>query len=73
MENNLTRKSSTINSKFKDRNSRIYFLVQDTKDVLLKASVKFIYEIAYTLKKNNFNTIILHEKNDYTGVAKWLG
>jgi hypothetical protein len=71
MENNLLEKVQQSIQNLKDKNSRIYFFVQDTKDTA-KASVRFIYEIAYTLKKNNFNTIILHEKNDYTGVAKWL-
>jgi hypothetical protein len=29
--------------------------------------------VAKTLKDAGFNPIILHEKNDYAGVAKWLG
>jgi hypothetical protein len=70
MENTTEKVKQSIQSLL-DRKSRIYFLVQDTKDNA-KASVRFIYEIAYALKQNNFNPIILHEKSDYTGVSKWL-
>ncbi len=55
----------------KDKNSRIYFLVQDTKGNP-KASIKYIYDTAKTLKSNGFNPIIIHEANDYKGVAEWL-
>jgi hypothetical protein len=55
----------------KDKSSRIYFLVQDTKGNA-KASVRYIYQMAMSLKKNGFNSIILHEKPDYFGVSGWL-
>jgi len=55
-----------------DKSCRIYFLCQDTKGNA-KAGVKMIYDIALTLKNDGFNTIIMHEKNDYTGVESWLG
>jgi hypothetical protein len=71
MENNTTEKVKQSIQSLIDKKSRIYFLVQDTKDNA-KASVRFIYEIAYALKQNNFNPIILHEKSDYSGVSKWL-
>ena len=70
MENNLEKIKQTIQN-LKDKKSRIYFLVQDTKGNA-KASVRFIYEMAYALKINGFNPIILHEKNDYTPVSSWL-
>lgn len=57
--------------KLKNKECRIYFLVQDTKGNA-KASVRFIYEIAYTLRQNGFNSIIMHEQNDYKGVSSWL-
>jgi len=38
------------------RSARIYFLVQDTKGNP-KASIKYIYDIAKTLKNNNYNPI----------------
>lgn len=55
----------------KNKNSRIYFLVQDTKGNP-KASIKYIYDTAMTLKSNGFNPIIIHEANDYKGVGEWL-
>lgn len=59
-------------TKLRDKSSRIYFFVHDTKGNA-KASIKYIYDCALTLKRDGFNTIILHEKKDYTGVEKWLG
>ena len=56
----------------KNKSARIYFMVQDTKGNA-RASIANIYRIAYTLKNNGFNPIILHEKPDYSGVANWLG
>jgi len=56
----------------KDKSSRIYFLVQDTRGNA-KASVSYIYDMALTLKRSGYNSIILHEKNDYVGVSGWLG
>lgn len=56
----------------KNKKNRLYFMVQDTKGNA-KGSIRFIYQIAMTLKKQGFNSIILHEKNDYFGVDKWLG
>jgi len=55
----------------KNKISRIYFLVQDTKGNP-KASVKYIYDVALTLKNNGYNTIIIHETNDYKGVSEWI-
>ena len=52
----------------KDKSSRIYFLVQDTKGNA-KASVRYIYQMAMTLKTNGYNAMILHEKPDYFGVV----
>lgn len=56
----------------KDKTSRIYFLVQDTKGNA-RASVRYIYQIALSLKHNGYNSIILHEKEDYFGVSEWMG
>lgn len=56
----------------REKNSRIYFFVQDTKNNA-RASVRYIYQMALTLKNAGFNPIMLHEKKDYTGVDKWLG
>jgi hypothetical protein len=56
----------------KEKTSKIFLLVQDTKGNA-KASVAYIYRLAMSLKKLNYNPVILHEKNDYTGVGEWLG
>ena len=55
----------------RDKKSRIYFLVQDTKGNA-KASVRLIYQMAKTLLDSGFNPIILHEKSDYAGVVAWM-
>jgi len=72
MENSLKEKVLKSIEVLKNKQARIYFLTQDTKGNA-KASVRFIYQVAKTLKDAGFNPIILHEKNDYSGVAKWLG
>lgn len=56
----------------KNKKSRVYFIVNDTKGNP-KASIRYIYQLAETLKLNGFNPIILHEKADYSGVASWMG
>lgn len=56
----------------KDKTSRIYFMVQDTKGNS-KASIRYIYQIAMALKSEGYNPIILHEKPEYFGVSDWLG
>lgn len=56
----------------KDKTSRIYFVVQDTKGNA-KASIRYIYQMAMALKSDGYNPIILHEKPEYFGVSDWLG
>jgi hypothetical protein len=55
----------------KNKTAKIYFLVQDTKGNP-KASVKYIYDMALTLKNKNFNVVIIHETKEYQGVSSWL-
>jgi len=55
----------------RQKKSRLYFFVQDTKGNA-KASIRLIYQMAKSLFDNGFNPIMLHEKNDYEGVKKWL-
>lgn len=71
MENELQSKVKQSIKVLRDKQARIYFLVQDTKGNA-KASVRLIYQMAKSLKDNGFNPIILHEKSDYTGVIGWL-
>jgi hypothetical protein len=71
MEQGLKEKVLLSIENLKNKKNRLYFMVQDTKGNA-KASVRYIYELAMVLKKSGFNPIILHEKNDYTGVSSWL-
>jgi hypothetical protein len=71
MEERISKIDSSIKN-LEDKKSRIYFFVQDTKGNA-KASIRYIYQMAFTLKNNGYNVIILHEKPDYFGVSNWLG
>jgi len=62
-------KQSIIN--LKEKKSRIYLLVQDTKGNA-RASVRLIYQTAKSLLDAGFNPIILHEKAEYAGVVAWM-
>lgn len=72
MENSIKEKLNLSIKNLNEKKARIYFFVQDTKGNA-RASIRYIYQMAKTLKTQGFNSIILHEKNDYTGVGKWLG
>jgi len=50
----------------------IYFLVYDTKDNA-RAAIKYIYDMALVLKENGYNSKILVEEKEYTGIKGWLG
>jgi hypothetical protein len=65
-------KLETSIENLRQKKSRIYLLVQDTKGNA-KASIAYIYRLGMSLLKNGYNPIILHEKPDYTGVSSWLG
>lgn len=56
----------------KNKKSKIYLLVQDTKGNA-KASISYIYNLGIALLENGYNPIMLHEKPDYTGVGSWMG
>jgi hypothetical protein len=58
--NDIKTKIETSLTNLKEKKSRIYFVVQDTKGNA-RASVKFIYDIAMALKDDGFNSIILQE------------
>lgn len=55
-----------------NKESIIYFLTYDTKNNP-RASVKYIYDLALTLKQNGYNTRLLVEDKTYRGVSGWLG
>ena len=71
MEKSLQEKVELSIQNLREKKARINFLVQDTKGNA-KASVRYIYQMAKTLKDNGYNSIILHEKADYGGVIAWL-
>ena len=52
--------------------SVVYFLTYDTK-TNPRASVKYMYDLALTLKKNGTTAKILVEDKSYSGVESWLG
>ena len=72
MNNDQIEKLEKSIANMKDKKSRLFFVVQDTKGNA-KAAVRYIYQMAMSLKKSGFNPIMLHEKPDYTGVGEWLG
>lgn len=72
MDQETIKKVELSIEKLREKTSRIYLMVQDTKGNA-KAGIRHVYQIALTLKNNGFNPIILHESNDYTGVSEWLG
>lgn len=58
--------------RLKSNESIVYFLTYDTKNNP-RASVKYIYDLARTLKDNGTTVKILVEDKNYTGVSGWLG
>jgi len=72
MENDINEKVKLSIQNLREKKSKIYLLVQDTKGNA-KASVRYIYQMALSLQEGGFNPIILHEKNDYSSVIAWLG
>lgn len=70
--NDLTQKLELSIENLKNKSAKIYFFVQDTKGNA-KASIKYIYDMALSLKNKGYNSVILHEKPDYFGVQDWLG
>lgn len=70
-QENLIKLEKSIQN-LKDKTSKIYLIVQDTKGNA-KASVAYIYNLGMALHTAGYNPIILHEKPDYYGVSDWLG
>ena len=59
-------------NKIDDKDFGFYFFTLDTKGNPV-ASVATIYDNVKALTELGYNAYILHEKNDYTGVATWMG
>jgi hypothetical protein len=58
--------------KLSTKDFNIYFFTMDTKGSPT-AGVANVYEHVKVLNELGYNAHILHEKNDYTKVGKWLG
>jgi len=72
MSQEVTLKLENSIKNIKDKTSKLFLIVQDTKGNA-KASVAYIYRLGMSLKNLGYNPIILHEKPDYTSVGSWLG
>jgi hypothetical protein len=55
-----------------NKDNVIYFMIYDTKSNP-RAAIKYIYDMALTLKENGYNTKLIVEDNTYSGVESWLG
>ena len=72
MDQNTIQKVENSIEVLKNSQAKVFFLVQDTKGNA-KGSIRHTYQMAKALKDNGMNPVILHESNNYTGVASWLG
>jgi hypothetical protein len=71
MENEMIEKVKGSIKNIDEKLNKIYFFVQDTRGNA-KASIRYIYEMALTLKNNGHNVVMLYEKKEYTPVTSWL-
>ena len=71
MENEMIEKIKVSIKNIDEKLNKIYFFVQDTRGNA-KASIRYIYEMALTLKNNGHNVVMLYEKKEYTPVTSWL-
>lgn len=65
-------KLETLLERLINKDNTIYFLTYDTKNNP-RASVKYIYDLALTLKNSGANAKIIVEDKSYSGVNHWLG
>lgn len=71
MENEMIEKIKNSVKNIDEKLNKIYFFVQDTRGNA-KASIRYIYDMAITLKNNGHNVIMLYEKKEFTPVTSWL-
>lgn len=71
MDQEKIQKIESCIDNLKDKKNKFYFFVLDTKGYA-KASVRYTYQFALNLKNLGYQPVILHEKNDYTGVSEWM-
>ena len=70
MEQQLSQLQTGL-TKMKNKESKIYFLTQDTEGRAI-ASVAINYQYVKILKEAGYNASILYEKKEYKGVSEWL-
>ena len=70
MEQELTQLQNGL-TRIKNKESKIYFLTQDTGGVA-SASVATTYQYVKYLREAGYTAEILYEKKDYKGVGEWL-
>lgn len=58
--------------KLDDKAFNIYFFVLDTKGNP-SATVRYLYQTAYTLKELGYKVCMLHQEKEFVGVGGWLG
>lgn len=58
--------------KYEDKSFNVYFFVMDTKGNP-SATLRYIYQTAYTLKEMGYKVTMLHQEKEFVGVAQWLG
>ena len=71
MNNDFLEKLENSINKLKEKKCKLHFFVQDTKGNA-KASIRYIYQLAYTLHVRDYNVTIIHEQKDYQGIGSWL-
>ena len=62
----------TEKKKLEDKSFNFYFFVLDTKGNP-SATLRYIYQTAYTLKELGYNVTMLHQEKEFVGVENWLG
>lgn len=59
-------------NRIEGKTNTVYFLIYDTKNNP-RAGIKYIYDLALLLNKNDIKAKLLVEDESYTGVEQWLG
>ena len=59
-------------AKLDSKEFNVYFFVLDSKGNP-SATLRYIYQTAYTLQELGYNVTMLHQEKDFVGVADWLG
>ena len=70
METELKEKISLSIERIENKENKTFFFVQDTRGNA-KASLVYLYDMAYTLHKDGYTVVMLHEKPDYTKIGEW--